>query len=194
MHDAVEYRPTDEVELLRGIHLACHAVDVVGERLLVENTLFAAFLPYLLEKLVGRVVAEKAVDECSHVAGTASAAKRPVGTSVDGIDACVVVKGQVEVPARRHMELRFFAVLVHVGAPVCVHVARELADDEVLEERLDVEILAVTVLGVCVVAGKDRRLHQVEVASDIVMLLGRNLVVARMFDGDGIATGAVEPA
>ena len=63
-----------------------------------------------------------------------------------------------------------------------------------LEEGFRIKVLAVAALRIGVVAGKESRLHQVEIAIDVVVLLGGNVIIARMFDGDRIPAITFEPA
>ena len=63
-----------------------------------------------------------------------------------------------------------------------------------LEEGFHIEILAVAVLRVGIVACKECRFHQVEIVPDVVVLLGRDVVISGMLDGNGIAPVAIEPA
>ena len=106
----------------------------------------------------------------------------------DGIGAVVVLEGEVEVPDGFHVELRVVAVLVHVGAPVCVGVARQFPHEEVPVEAGQVEVLTIPLLVVLPVRLVEGALEGVVVLTDVVELYRQDVLVVGVFDGDGRGT------
>ena len=71
-------------------------------------------------------------------------------------------------------------IFIHIGAPIGIGIAGQLAYQEVAQKGVEVEI------------GLPVALHLVEVLADVVELLGGDGIVVGRLDGDGIALGRGE--
>ena len=144
MNYAVEDGPAGEVETLRGIeHPGC-TVDIGSERLLGKSPAAAHLCPYHPETGCCIGVLKHAVDKGHHAcSGTSTTAIDPVGAVAHGIDAHIIVHGKVKVPHRTYVERHLLAVLVHIGTPIGVGVAREFSHDEMAQEALHIKLGAV---------------------------------------------------
>ena len=144
---AIENRPAQEVETLRGVeHLGC-TVDIGNERLLGKSPTAAHLCPYHPETGFCIRVLKHTVDKgCHACSGTSTTAIYPVGAVAHGIDAHIIVHGKVEIPHGTHIERHLLAVFVHIGTPVGVGVSRELSHEEMAQETLHIQLGAVTCL------------------------------------------------
>ena len=91
------------------------------------------------------------------------------------------------------MEEVVIAVLTHIYTPVRVKVTGKLAHDEVLQEAVQVESATIALLHIGVVARVEAALHLIEVALDVVILCGHDVVLVGTLYGDGVASVAGKP-
>ena len=154
VHLGIHDGPTDEVEALRLHQFACHAIHVCLQFLYVDTVEVPDIGPQFTQVSSRFGVGD---DDAVHD-GFEAACRRAfcavdvVRLVADGVGAVVVLEGEVEVPDGFHIELRVVAVLVHVGAPISVGIARQFTHEEVPLEAGQVEVLAVAQLFVFPVA------------------------------------------
>ena len=194
VHSCVKDGPTDEVKPLGGIKNLCHTVYKMYQTFGIKVARCRLFLPHFLQHGICIGVGKDACDKIVHVGcRTATSGIHPTVAVADRIDACIVVEGQIEVPARSHHKIVAVAVLRHIGAPVCVRIARKLSHDKMLDERTQVQILAVSFSGIAEVGREDHILQQVEIVCDVLLLLRSDVILPRRLDGDGHAPSGAEP-
>ena len=193
MNHLVQNRPADKVKPLRSIQLPSHAVNIGQKRLLVEQTHLTIVQPHLLKLLISSIVANKSIDKILHIAGTATPSICPIAARIDRINTIIVVESQVEIPTRSNMELILLTVLIHISAPICIHVTRKFSCNKMFEERLNIKIFAITIHRIRIVACVNSRLHKVEIIPYVVLLLCGYFIISREFDGNRNSTIALEP-
>ena len=134
---------------MRLVEHAGHAVHIGLHPFGRENACITHLCPQGLQPSGGCLVRKDAVDKVGHAACSATpAAENPVGLVTNGVDAVVIVKGQVEIPARGHMEKVLLPVLVHIHAPIGVGIARVFAHQEMAQEALHIQAAAIAIGGI----------------------------------------------
>ena len=107
-------------------------------------------------------------------------ARHPIAGKITLVVA-TVTEGKVEVPDD-HLETRVntVPVFIELGTqPIGIHIVAKLADDLIVHERLHVDILAVTLLGILEVVGGKRILHSVNRSVDVVDLIPSHVLIVR---------------
>ena len=144
VYSLIQYWPSDEVQPLRGLKFHCDTVDKFQQCRLGKQLAVPHLLPYLLESGVGKLIGQYTVDKGSHAIGaTSSRTEHPVVTVVYRIYSVVVVKCEVEIPARCYGKLVLQSILVHICTPIRIGVAGEFSHYEMPEETLKVELAAI---------------------------------------------------
>ena len=126
--------------------------------------------------MCARSIDDDIIDKTEHIGYVASSRTiNKVGHFVGWRDTLVVIECQIEVPDRTRIKLTVVTFLIHIDTPISIGVARQLANKEMAQETVQVEIRAPLLL------------HRIEVVLDILRLLRGNLVIVGRFDSDGIA-------